>query len=516
MKNLDEIQNKVILAVDDDIFFLEIVKLMLENIGFLKIETARSYDEAKRVLAEKEIDLVLLDIELDGDKSGIDIARDIQAMQIDLPIVFMTATYDEAVYESAKETNPFSFLNKNMSQIQLRQAVELPLAAQIKNAAKAEAQKEALDANTRIKEEFIASMNHQIRTPMNSIVGLTELLLESAPSQFQDTLKDLQFAGDNLMKLLKDIIDLSQLKQGQVYLKKENFDLETSLQALIIKHKEVHKNPQVSLQLFIDGEVLQHYLIGDIVRLQQVLNHLIDNSLKFTATGSVSLKATIQKITTTEAHLRLEVIDTGIGISKGKIALIFESFSQMADVKEQQFGGSGMGLSIAQHLVELHQTTLQVKSKEEKGSTFYFDIPLPLGNLLKTPLEEQLDGIRILLVEDNLLNQKLAQKALEQKGVEVTTADNGAIALEAIQKTNFDMVLMDLNMPVMDGLEATRKIRALATAMAQIPIIVVTASSAEQVQSQMNRLGINALLSKPFKPQELYELINQTLEEDKS
>ena len=300
MKNLDGIQNKIILAVDDDIFFLEIVKLMLENIGFLKVETARSYDEAKKVLAEKEINLVLLDIELDGEKSGIDIARDIQAMQIDLPIVFMTATYDESVYEAAKETNPFSFLNKNMSQIQLRQAVELPLAAQIKNAAKAEAQKEALDANTRIKEEFIASMNHQIRTPMNSIVGLTEVLLESAPSQFQDTLKDLQFAGDNLMKLLKDIIDLSQLKQGQVYLKKENFDLETSLQALLIKHKEVHKNPQVSLQLFIDGEVLQHYLIGDIVRLQQALNHLIDNALKFTATGSVSLKATIQKITDTD------------------------------------------------------------------------------------------------------------------------------------------------------------------------------------------------------------------------
>lgn len=513
MDKLEQIKNKTILAVDDDIFFLEIVKLMLGNIGFHNIETAMSYAEAMQILEEKTINLILLDIELEEEKSGIDIAKDIQAMKIDLPIVFMTATYDEAVYESAKETNPFSFLNKNMSQIQLRQAVELPLAAQIKNAAKAEAQKEVLDANNRIKEAFITSMNHQIRTPMNSIVGLTELLLESAPSQFQDTLKDLQFAGDNLMKLLKDIIDLSQIKQGQVTLKKEAFDLENTLQSLVRKHKEVHKNPQVSLQLSIGGKVLQHYLLGDAERLQQALSYLIDNALKFTNAGSVTLKAVVEIITETHAKVCLEVADTGIGMSEEKIKLIFDSFSEMAAVKEQQFGGSGMGLSVCQHLIQLYNSNLQVESTEGKGSNFNFELLFPLGALLKSSLEEQLEGIRVLLVEDNLLNQRLAQKALEQKGVEVTTADNGAIALEAIQKASFDMVLMDLNMPVMDGLEATKKIRALTSTMAHIPIIVVTSSSPEQVQSQMNRLGINAFLSKPFKPKELYELINKTLEE---
>ncbi len=516
MNELDQIRKKIILVVDDDTFFLEIVRLMLDNMGFKNIETAQSYDEAKQILQQKKIDLVLLDIHLNEEKSGVDIAKDIRIDNMDLPIVFMTAVYDEKVYESVQSTNPFSFLNKNMSQIQLRQAVELPLVAQIRNAAQTAAQRQAAAATNRIKEEFIASMNHQIRTPMNAIIGLTELLLESAPSQFQEALKDLQFAGENLMKILRDIIDLAQLKQGQVVLAQEAFELESSLQNLLHKYRKTHKNPQVSLQLTIQGRPPKHYLIGDLRRLEQALSYLIDNGLKYTEAGYVKVIAEVEEMTenATHATVKFSVVDTGKGIATEKRTMIFESFSEIAEVKEQQFAGSGLGLSIAQHLIALHGAQLQVDSVLGKGSAFHFKLQFPIGNALETFFEQELKGVRILLVEDNLLNQKLAQKALEQKGVEVTTADNGAFALEIIKKTNFDMVLMDLNMPVMDGLEATQKIRALASTMAHIPIIVVTSSSPEQVHSNMQKLGINALLIKPFKPNELYELINRTLAKD--
>ena len=508
-----ELQNKNLLIVDDDTFFLELIKLMVKNLGFKNIEVATSYEEAITLIESKVLDLALLDIELGNDRSGIDVAQYIQTNQPDLPVVFLTATaYDEVMYEKARKTNPFGFLDKTLSPMQLRQAIELPLKVQQRNTQKLrEQEKKAIEQNKQLKAEFISSMNHQIRTPMNSIVGLTELLLQSAPSQFQETLKDLQFAGDNLMKLLKDIIELSRLKQGQTKLKAEQFSLREHLNTLIERIQNSNENSAVEIALEFTGLPLQNQIVGDVEQLINILDHLLDNALKFTKSGSIDLSVKVENIIDHHVYLYFEVCDTGIGIEAERLPYIFESFSEVDNVKEKQFAGSGLGLSIAKLLVKLHASNLKVKSKTGMGSAFFFTAKFPLGTAIESPQIEQLAGLNVLLVEDNLLNQRLAQKALEKKGMLVTTANHGQAALDLMESKIFDVILMDINVPIVDGMTTSEHIRNLKDVKSSTPIILVTATKYEQVSEEIDRLSLNGHLGKPFKPTELYSAIYRAI-----
>lgn len=375
----------------------------------------------------------------------------------------------------------------------------------------AQKNKELAHSN-RIKEQFIASVSHQVRTPMNSIMGFTEMLLDSVPTPYKAPLQDIKFAGSHLMKLLTATLDLSQLEQSKVILERKEFDLEASMQRLYAAQKANNGNAAVDFHFTFFNHKLSHKVLGDEERLHQILSCLLDNAIKFTKEGEVEFKVEVQKFTNASARVYFEVKDTGCGISEEKLPFIFDSFSEIADVKEQQFAGSGLGLSIAKRLLDLHDSELIVDSSLNEGSSFAFYLELPLGTALDEALviTKEFFGKKVLIVEDNLLNQKLVQKALESKGVMVTTAGNGLLGLEAIQIDDFDVVLMDLNMPVMDGFEATRRIRQLQAPKGNTPIVVLTALD-DNAKAAIEPLGISGYMRKPFKAEDLYNSIYQAI-----
>ncbi len=373
---------------------------------------------------------------------------------------------------------------------------------------------QALVESNRIKDNFISSINHQFRTPMHSIVGSTALLDKEIPSALKSRVSDIKYASSHLMKLLQDILNLSELDQDNVQLKYKAFDLNNMLQNLMQQYKAAHNKPHVELHFMKSGNILSHKVWGDAPRLNQILSSLLDNAVKFTEKGVVELSADVKYISDKQVKILFEVKDTGIGIPSEKLPFIFESFSEMASVKEEQFAGSGLGLSIAKEIVALHQSKLLVETELGQGSTFFFTLQYTLADLIPPPQEYSpniLSGKRVLLVEDNLLNQKLAKKLLETQQMIVTTANNGALAVEAVQQQNFDLILMDLNMPVMDGFEATKRIKAMESTKRNIPIIALSAIVGTEVEQELSKIGMTDYMGKPFRPDEFVELLSKTL-----
>ncbi|MHA8072619.1 PAS domain S-box protein [Aquirufa ecclesiirivi] len=378
--------------------------------------------------------------------------------------------------------------------------------------------KDDAEMAVRAKDSFLTNMSHEIRTPLNAIIGFTEILQGSQlPVPDCEYVDNIQKAGDHLLLLINDILDLSKIDSGKIELEVQPFQLKESLKHVhdLLKVKATKK--AIDFSLFLDAE-LPEVIIGDNGRLNQVLINLAGNAIKFTEEGEVSISVKKVKETETTISLRFSVKDTGIGISEEKIQTIFDRFIQAEASTTRKFGGSGLGLNIAKQLVELQGGKIELKSKLGRGSEFFFVLEFQKAKQLEEKRSKKENiGLRvdhpvsILMCEDNEMNQRLAKTVIHNFGYQLDIANNGKEGIELLQKKDYDLVLMDLQMPEMDGYQATMYIRN--EMKSDIPIIAMTAHSLVGEQQKCFDIGMNGYVSKPYKQQELLQKIQEFIRE---
>ncbi len=374
--------------------------------------------------------------------------------------------------------------------------------------------KEQAEYSARAKEQFLSTMSHEIRTPMNAVIGMTHLLMQENPKPEQvENLKTLQFSAENLLVLINDILDYNKIESGMVSFECIPFNLVGLLESIRFSLGFKAEEKHIGFDIRLAGP-LPPVLLGDPVRLGQILANLVSNAIKFTEKGGVTLEAALKLDDGENVLLDFAVTDTGIGIKAEKLAYIFDRFTQAESDTTRKYGGTGLGLAITKRLLEMQGSQIGVDSRPGEGSRFYFTLSFRKGdkagpirdNYAHTTTARLLDQVRLLLVEDNEINRKVATKFLNKWGIQPDYAHNGVQAIEKINERQYDLILMDLQMPEMDGYEAARVIRETKT-RESIPIIALTASAMHDVAQKIFDAGMNDFIMKPFHPDDLYQKI---------
>lgn len=379
--------------------------------------------------------------------------------------------------------------------------------------------KNKAEDSSKAKELFLATMSHEIRTPLNAIIGITDLMKSDAKTRSKENIDILSFSSKNLMSLISDILDFAKIESGKITLLKNSINIGILLNGIYQTFKPACEEKNVSLVLNIDPSVPQ-IIIGDELRLSQVLYNLISNAVKFTPQGLIEILVFAEPITHDTIRLFFKVSDSGIGIDKNKIKTIFNAFEQADSNILRQFGGTGLGLSITKKLIELQKGNITAESVSKKGSTFSFNIDYTFDlskqkSTIKlvnqsTPAKLISTDKLILLVEDNIINQQVVIAYFKQWGLKWEIANNGAEALEMLALKKYDLALVDIFMPIMDGFTTIKHIKK-NPALANLPIIALTASAETSLMDNAIALGANYCLTKPFKADLLIDSITNLL-----
>lgn len=378
--------------------------------------------------------------------------------------------------------------------------------------------KEKAEDAAKAKSQFLSVMSHELRTPLNAVIGITHLMMQGHPREDQlEDLRTLQFSGESLLHIINDILDFTKLDSGKIELSAIDFNLRELTQSLYQSFS--YKAREKGIIFDVEYEEKMPFMVkGDNFRLSQVLNNLISNAIKFTKEGSVRLKVTLVEEKGTSYITRFSVLDTGIGIPEDKQDKIFEQFTQADSNTTRLYGGTGLGLSISSRLVELMGSNIIIESEVGKGSVFSFTVVLQQGTVnaepettLQRPVVKSNDQFRnklILLAEDNTFNANIARRFITGWGANMDVVADGWQAIEFVSRKRYDLILMDVQMPQLDGFACTKKIRKH---FKDIPIIAVTASPKGEILQEIMDCGMNDFVSKPFKPNELRSKILEYL-----
>ncbi|MDD4190484.1 MAG: response regulator [Mangrovibacterium sp.] len=514
----ETVQRPRILIVDDVAINIDLMKSILHENNYL-IAAAKDGRSALTKTMANVFDLILLDIVL-PDIDGFEVCRQIKANSInrDTPVIFLTAQRDEESLVKGFSLGAVDYVLKPFSPEELRARVELHISLKMAREELKKARDVAEQA-AKAKAMFLANMSHEIRTPLNGIVGMIEIMRQTnLDGQQREYLSIIDISSETLLMIINDILDFSKIEAGQISFEQISFNIRNEVDDVykVLVYSAKQKNLALSVHICQDvPETVQ----GDPFRVKQVLINLINNAIKFTKKGSVSVTVSCIRKTGCKDVIRFEVEDTGIGISPENQQKLFKSFSQADTSTTRHFGGSGLGLAISKRLVKMMGGDIGVESTEGEGSRFWFTVSLeratsePIVNE-ETQNEYKTRPLNILLAEDNVINQKVSTINIAKLGHRVQLAVNGREAVEMFLRHSFDLILMDVHMPGMDGLEATREIRKIEAerkAIHPIPVIAMTATIYEEDIRNFYNWGMNDYLGKPFKPVDLVQVIERNM-----
>ncbi|WP_319585133.1 response regulator [uncultured Pseudodesulfovibrio sp.] len=516
-----------ILVVEDNAVAQLDIKLALERAGYGVIGMTGSGEEALVMADKLAPDIVLMDIMLEGEMDGLEAAGEMRT-RFDIPVIYLTVVVDEQTLQWAKVTGPYGYLVKPVDHIELRSAIEVGL---YKHQMERELRKakQAAEAASRAKASFLATVSHELRTPMTGVLGMTELLLMSDLEEpYRENVRLIKESSMGLLSVLNQIIDYSKLETSSLTARVMDFRLEDMVTGILSQHRRAAAAKGVSLEYSMDPAI-PAWVRGDPAKLRQVAGNLIANAVKFTPSGQVLVDVSMAEKSDDsgqdEGRLMVQILvrDSGVGIPSDKLEQIFESFRQGEDYLYHSTGGLGLGLAIAGRLVEFLGGNLRCSSEEGKGSVFSVTVPLdyspyeassPSASVLSG--ESPLKGVRILVAEDDLVNQRYLIRLLEKMGCKVTLAETGVQAVEALKKDSFDLVLMDVEMPEMDGIEATRCIRDPKTCCLDkdVPIVALTARAMWGDEQRCMHAGMDDYVSKPVDVDTVAAIIQSTLKKE--
>lgn len=517
-----------ILIVEDDAIAGMDVRAALERVGYDVAGVTDSGEDVIRLAEETDPDLVLMDIRLAGAMDGVEAANRLTELY-DLPIIFLTVYADDATLESVKTSGPFAYLLKPVDDRELKSAIKIALYKHEMERELRRARDDAEAANE-AKTSFLATISHELRTPLNGVLGMTELLLLSdLGGNHKESVQLIKDASTSLLDVLNQILDYSKLEARIRDLKENDFRVRDLFESLASVNSGQRKEKGLEFAYEIDPDVPE-WLLGDYGKLRQTLATLVGNAVKFTEEGKVTVRMAPCARETCKglrpprgkAGFLFTVTDTGVGIPLDKQDGIFGSFTQVENYMTRQQGGLGLGLAIAGRLVSMLGGDIWLESVEGQGSTFSFTAGFGASSLAEMgpakPHEEYsretlFRGLRVLVAEDDAINQRYVSRLLEFQECEVDIVEDGDKALKALGARPYDVVLMDIQMPIMDGFEATLEIRSGAHegVNAKVPIIALTAYAMWGDERRCLHAGMDAYLAKPVDVDTLVSTIESTL-----
>jgi signal transduction histidine kinase len=519
-----------VLLVDDQLIIGEAIRRMLVDASDIQFhycgDSAEALDHARRINPT----VILQDLVMPG-VSGIELLRAYRAdpQTAAIPVIVLSTKEDPLIKSDAFSAGASDYMVKVPDRIELLARVRHHSRARLNQVQRDQAYRELGESNqklenaTRAKSEFLAHMSHEIRTPMNGVIGMTTVLLatELSPQQ-REYVETIRVSGDSLLTIINDILDFSKVESGKLEIEEHPFNLKDAVNhaVKVLAPKAVEKH--IGLDVWLDprSQGLPTTVIGDVTRLRQVLLNLIANAIKFTGEGSVSVTVEADKPDPQgRVTLYFAISDTGIGIPGDKLHRLFEAFSQVDSSTTREYGGTGLGLVISQRLSEAMGGGIHVESEPGKGSTFHVRISVKAATdetdtpSRVRPSDRQAASrapLRLLLADDNLINQRVGVALLRQLGYTADVVANGAEVLEALQSRAYDVILLDVQMPVMDGYEASRRIRETWGDKALRPRLVAMTANARPVdRERCFEAGMDDFLAKPLDIELLREMLEK-------